>query len=125
MRRGRGSLLNRAARFFPILNELKAHLPQGGMILEIGSGSIGLGEFWSGAFVGCDLFFPSPPVPNMRAVQCSAHELPFADFAFDAVIVSDVMEHVRPFLREKVLREALRVARKLVVFGYPCGDAAF
>jgi SAM-dependent methyltransferase len=51
--------------------------------------------------------------------------LPFKDGAFDAVIVSDVMEHVPPRQRKQVVAEVLRVARKMVAFGYPCGQAAF
>ncbi len=118
-------MLNRAARFFPILRELKYQLPTGGALLEVGSGSLGLGEFWTGPFVGCDTTFSSRPVKNMRAVRCSGQQLPFEDGAFDAVILSDVMEHVPPGLRKQVVAEALRVARKVVVFGYPCGPAAF
>jgi len=93
--------------------------------LEVGSGSLGLGEFWTDPFVGCDVIFSSRPVKNMRAVQCSGHYLPFKDRAFDAVVVSDVMEHVPPEERREVVAEVLRVARKVVVFGYPCGPAAF
>jgi SAM-dependent methyltransferase len=118
-------LLNRAARFFPILRELHRQLPSGGTLLEVGSGSLGLGEFWKGSFVGCDVSFAGRPVRNMRAVTCSGHQLPFDNAAFDAVVVSDVMEHVPPDLRHTVAGEALRVARKMVVFGYPCGPAAF
>ena len=118
-------MLNRAARFFPILRELTPQLPPGGAVLEVGSGSLGLGEFWAGTFVGCDVNFSLRPVKNMRAVQCSGHELPFKDRAFDGVVVSDVMEHVPPGRRKEVVAEVLRVARKVVVFGYPCGPAAF
>jgi hypothetical protein len=118
-------LLNRAARFFPILRELKRHLPNGGTLLEVGSGSIGVGEFWKGSFVGCDVNFSGRPVSHMRAVQCSGHQLPFKSSAFDALVVSDVMEHVPPALRHCVVNETLRVARKVVVFGYPCGPEAF
>jgi hypothetical protein len=35
------------------------------------------------------------------------------------------MEHVPPDWRKQVLSEALRVARKIVIFGFPCGPAAF
>jgi hypothetical protein len=118
-------LLNRAARFFPILRVLRSRLSVGGTLLEVGSGSLGLGEYWAGRFVGCDVKFSSRPVKNMLAVVCSGHQLPFPDVAFDAVVVSDVMEHVPPELRKQVVDEVLRVARVLVVFGYPCGRAAF
>ena len=118
-------MLNRAARFFPILRELKSNLPVGGSLLEVGSGAIGLGEFWEVPFVGCDVAFSARPLGNMRAVQCSGHQLPFADGAFDGVVVSDVMEHVLPEQRKQVLIEVLRVARTVAVFANPCGPAAF
>ena len=118
-------MLNRAARFFPILRELRAAIPPGGSVLEVGSGSLGLGEFWSIPFVGCDIAFSSTPVANMLAVCGSGHQLPFRDRQFDAIVLSDVMEHVPPAYRPQVITEALRVARKIVIFGYPCGPAAF
>lgn len=118
-------MLNRAARFFPILRELRSRVTTGGTLLEVGSGSSGIGEFWTGRFVGCDIVFASRPLSNMQAVRCSGHKLPFKDGAFDAVVVSDVLEHVPPSLRRQVVDEALRVAREMVVFGYPCGPAAF
>jgi hypothetical protein len=117
-------LLNRAARFFPILRELRSILSAGDTVLEVGSGSLGLGEFWKQPFVGCDVSFPARPVKNMLAVRCSGHQLPFPDEAFDAVVVSDVMEHVPPQLRAQVCSETLRVARKIAIIGYPCGRAA-
>lgn len=117
-------MLNRAARFFPILQELKRQLPVGGELLEVGSGSLGLGEFWGRSFVGCDVTFNTRPVDHMRAVVCSGVELPFGDRTFDAVVVSDVIEHVPPMLRKAIVDEALRVSRKIVVVGYPCGQAA-
>lgn len=118
-------MLNRAARFFPILRVLKQHLPPGGTLLEVGSGALGLAEFWNGPFVGCDVSFSSHPAKNMLAVICSGHQLPFKDAAFDAVVVSDVIEHVAPNYRRQVVSEVLRVARRVAVFGYPCGPGAF
>jgi SAM-dependent methyltransferase len=93
-------------------------------ILEIGSGAVGLGEFHKSEFVGCDVAFSMRPLYPMAPVAASAAALPFANGAFDVVVASDVLEHVPPAARPRVIQEALRVGRKLVVFGFPCGQLA-
>jgi hypothetical protein len=60
----------------------------------------------------------------MTPVVASATDLPFDDNSFDAVIASDVLEHVPPELRETVIQETLRVTRGLVIFCFPCGKPA-
>lgn len=117
-------MLNRAARYFPLLRELKQYLASGDTVLEVGSGSLGMGEFSSHPFVGCDVSFTSRPKKPMIPVMCSGRRLPFRDGAFDAVVVSDVIEHVALDQRQGVIAEALRVAGKVAVFGYPCGPGA-
>jgi len=61
----------------------------------------------------------------MTPVVATATKLPFGDRSFDFVIVSDVLEHVPPACRMAVIREALRVMRKVVIFGFPAGPQAF
>jgi hypothetical protein len=118
-------LLNWAARYYPILRCLERHgLLSQGNILEIGSGPVGLGRFRRVPFTGCDLSFPAPPKFPMTQLVASAAALPVADRSFDAVVASDVLEHIPPDLRGQVIKEALRVARKLVIFGFPCGQPA-
>ncbi len=119
-------MLNRAARYFPILREIQPFVDfqNGRQVLEVGSGSIGLGQFWSHQFVGCDVTFAEPPQTPMHGIRCSGTNLPFADQSFDVVVVSDVIEHVPPRLRGAVVCESLRVARKVAVFGYPYGPLA-
>jgi len=118
-------LLNWAARYFPILRVLKQHhLLESGTLLEIGSGSFGIGTFRKVPFTGCDLAFKHQPKWPMTPVIASAADLPFADRSFDVVLASDVLEHVPPNLRKKVICEAARVAGQLVIFGFPCGNIA-
>ncbi len=61
----------------------------------------------------------------MKAVIASASELPFEDRSFEAVIASDVLEHIPPAERIKVVNECLRVCKSLAIFGFPCGSSAW
>ena len=118
-------MLNWAARYFPILRVLRQRLGKIDSLLEIGSGSVGIGRFYRAPFVGCDVNFEFEPEAPMRAVIASATDLPFDDRSFDAVVVSDVLEHIPPEDRTRVVCEALRVTRKIAVFGFPSGPQAF
>lgn len=119
-------MLNWAARYYPITRILKSHdMFEQGSVLEIGSGPVGLGRFRKVPFVGCDVSFPFEPSWPMTPMVASATELPLKDNEFDVVVASDVLEHVPPHLRKMVISEALRVARKLVIFGFPSGRPAW
>jgi Methyltransferase domain len=119
-------MLNWAARYYPIIRILKAHgLFESGTVLEIGSGPVGLGLFRKVPFVGCDISFPFEPVWPMTPLIASATQLPLKDNEFDVVLASDILEHVPPDLRNAVISEALRVARRLVIFGFPSGKLAW
>lgn len=119
-------MLNWAARYYPIVRVLKKHgLFHDASLLEIGSGSVGIGRFRPVPFVGCDLTFPFEPLWPMTAITASAAQLPMKDKEFDVVVASDMLEHVPPDQRATVIAECLRVARKLVIFGFPCGPLAW
>ena len=86
---------------------------------------VGIGRFRKVPFVGCDLSFSSEPAWPMTPITASATQLPMKDKEFDVVLASDMLEHVPPDLRKTVIGECLRVARKLVIFGFPCGQLAW
>jgi hypothetical protein len=119
-------MLNWAARYYPIIRTLKQHgLFDQGSLLEIGSGPIGIGRYRKLPFVGCDISFPITPEAPMMPLSASAAQLPVKDREFDVVLASDVLEHIPTELRTRVIRESMRVARKLVIFGFPSGELAW
>lgn len=119
-------MLNWAARYYPIVQILKADgLYDSASLLEIGSGPIGIGRFRKVPFVGCDISFPFEPKWPMTPLIASAAQLPIKDNEFDVVLASDVLEHIPSDLRKAVIDETLRVARKFVIFGFPCGELAW
>jgi ubiquinone/menaquinone biosynthesis C-methylase UbiE len=83
-------------------------------VLDLGAGDGGVGDELldllpgSAALVLADLRAPSRP-PHGRAawVRADASRLPFADRSFDAIVLKDVLHHVRD--RDAVLAEVLRV----------------
>jgi Methyltransferase domain len=119
-------MLNWAARYYPIVRILKTHgLFDDASLLEIGSGPVGIGRYRKVPFVGCDLSFAFEPEWPMTPITASATNLPVKNNEFDVVLASDMLEHVPPAMRKTVIGECLRVARKLVIFGFPCGPLAW
>jgi hypothetical protein len=93
-------------------------------ILEVGAGPHGLGCCLPFKFVGVDSCYPEPPVPTQTAVLASGTDLPFADRSFDVVLCLEVLEHIPPQSRARVVSELCRVARKTVIITHPYGFLA-
>ena len=93
-------------------------------ILEVGSGSLGIGPYLNQPFTGIDVDFSGPNWPAMRQITASAANLPFADHSFDIVICTDTLEHIHPHLRQQVTTELLRVTRNDLVLAFPAGNLA-
>lgn len=117
-------MLNWAARYFPIVRALRTQLSGTESVLEVGCGPFGIGRFLGYSFVGCDVEFPIAPGGLMLPVRASAISLPFEDRSFDGVVLSDVLEHIPAADRTCTIQEALRVARRVAIFGFPSGRAA-
>ena len=110
-------------RYYPVLDLLAS--PGAETILEVGSGSLGLGEFVHRKFVGCDLIFDkSRRARTILPVSASGTRLPFRDNSFSLVLCLDTMEHVPRNDREPFVQELLRVAEKTLILGAPMGEDA-
>ncbi len=69
--------------------------------------------------LGIDLALEGERLDGARPLLGDGSRLPFADDAFDAVVSSDVLEHVLPDRRDAFLAELRRVSRELVVVAAP------
>ncbi len=113
-----------ALRYLPLVDIIKQNEWMNKSILEIGSGSYGITPYLKKEVVGVDQSFDEPEYPFLKRVKGKAQDLPFSDNKFDVVILSDVVEHIPSGLRQKVLNEAVRVAKLAVLISGPFGDEA-
>jgi ubiquinone/menaquinone biosynthesis C-methylase UbiE len=88
--------------------------------LDVASGTGFLTQHLRGAVVALDqapgmIDIVSARVPSARTVCGEAVPLPFADASFDGILTSHFYGHLRGPERDAFLKEARRVARRLVV----------
>lgn len=108
-------------RYAPIIKELKAHPDAYVNILEAGSGTLGLSQYMKREIIGVDIVPKGPRYKNITLITADAASLPFNDNTFDLVISMDMLEHVPERSRQKAVTELLRVSKKKVFLGMPCG----
>jgi len=116
-------MLNHLVRYEPVVRLVRE--VSGKRVLEVGSGSEGLAR-WLGderEVTAVDLAFSDQRAAGER-VTADARALPFPDAAFDVVVALDLLEHVPPSDRPRVLGELARTARLRLIVGCPTGEAA-
>jgi hypothetical protein len=104
----------------------------GATLLEVGSGSRGIATFVSErwAITACDRDFGDygsdrpGKAGRVQRVEGDAAELPFGDRAFDVVVSLDMLEHIPPTQRRRVMSELARVTRRRLVLACPAGGPA-
>jgi len=86
-----------------------------GKVLDVG---IKDAFFWGGRkpdnVVGLDL-----KNYGFTDVIGDARALPFKDKSFDTVVMTEVIEHIPPEDRDRVIQELQRVARKIIIISAP------
>ena len=124
--------INHLVRFEPVLELIAEATPQGGSVLDIGSGAHGittlLGEAFQTTVLDAD-FTDYGAVARVDAgvanrVTGDVRALPFADRAFDVAVAIDLLEHVPASDRAQAVSEICRVAERLAVIACPSGEAA-
>jgi hypothetical protein len=90
-----------------------------GRILEIGC-STGFVLNYVGGGTGADLDplrleYASLKYPKNKFLQLDAAKMPFKDKEFDTVMIPDILEHVEFEHAKKIVKEAFRVGKKLIV----------
>ncbi len=116
------TMMNQGLRYERVLRWIAANRVEGA--LDVGSGASGLASWWDGPVTGVDLRFDGEPPPNLTTVTGSVFDLPLPDRSQDAVVCTDVMEHLPRDRRAEALSELLRVSSRLVWVSFPCGPDA-
>lgn len=86
-------------------------------ILDFGSGNVGLGSLFTGAYYGADVTPIQPQVENLIPITDS-HPFDITK-QFDLVCAMDVLEHIPVPERWTFFLTLKRVARKWIILSYP------
>lgn len=113
-------------RYYPVVDFLKRKNGEGKTILEVGSGTKGLAEFYSGKVVGVDSDFSKTEgerLKNITLQKGNITKLPFKDNLFKYVICLDTFEHLSKNIHQKAIGELLRVTKDggVIIIGFPSG----
>jgi len=109
-----------ALRYLPVVKQISKNQS----VLEVGSGSLGIGPYLKRPFTGLDVNFSGPTWPQMQRLKSSATKIPKPNNSFDVVISMDMLEHLPAQKRQLAIAEMLRVANKKVIIGIPTGKLA-
>lgn len=107
-------------RYLPVVQQLR-QLSIDHDVLEVGSNGLGIAPYLKKRVVGVDISFSPPFHRLLIPIKADAAMLPFADESFAAVISLDMLEHIPPANRKRVIAEMMRVGRTMVCVGVPTG----
>lgn len=112
-----------ALRYMPLVRQLKS-IKGEYTLLEVGSAGLGIAPYINHSITGVDKQFFPPFHNSLKRVVADATELPFSNSSFDIVLSIDMLEHLESTKRYQAIKEMLRVAKKKLFIGVPCGEAA-
>ena len=123
-------MLNQLARFAPVAERLPTRT--GARLLDVGAGSEGIAPWLPSGWSATALDSVWDDYGNARGagsgpatrVTGDARALPFQNGSFDAVVCLDVIEHIPPADRARVLGELRRVCAGRLLVACPTGELA-
>jgi hypothetical protein len=108
-------------RYIPAMKRVGAYAS----VLEIGSGLTGICSYVNRRIDAIDpLLGAGVSHPRLAPVGTDFFDNGLADGSYDLVLAIDFLEHVPRDQRERALREMLRIARRALLIGFPCGEGA-
>lgn len=113
-----------ALRYLPVVEEIKKQETMSKkqwQILEVGSGGLGIAPYLKRKMTGVDVKFGFPIHPLLAPIVGDVTCLKFERNSFDVVVSMDMLEHLPRGKRQKAISEMIRVAKKKVMIGVPCG----
>jgi ubiquinone/menaquinone biosynthesis C-methylase UbiE len=122
-------MINQLIRYLPIIKFIDKNKPK--TVCEIGSGSYGIGKFLNIEFIGIDSNFEDYSGlktkninSKMKQIIAYANNIPLEDSSMELVFSLDTFEHINDYDREHSLNEMIRVSKKNIIIGFPCGKKA-
>lgn len=102
-----------------ISNSFNEWLKPNSKVLDLGCGngivSKCLADEYNLKLTGCDIMnYLAVDIPFVK--MKSIYKLPFKDKSFDFVIVNDVLHHTSFGNQEKLIKEALRISKSVLIF---------
>lgn len=119
--------IDAAVRYYPVVEFLKRENREGKTVLEVGSGTKGLAEYYTGKVVGVDSDFSKTEgdrLKNITLVEAAITKIPFKDGIFKYVVCMDTLEHLPKNIRQKAIQELLRVTKSdgIMLVGFPSSN---
>lgn len=112
-------------RYRAVARLIRSEVGEDTQLLEVGAGAVSIGDHLGHRSTAVDTMFDNSAGKYADRVQASAGCLPFPDKSWDIVVSIDMLEHIPPEFRDRVLREMIRVTRSLLVLAVPVGEAAY